>query len=523
MKIIPKPNSIKLTGGYLVLDGYNFTNFFKNNDKFIREIFSEFLPFLENLPANINFLEEKGLKEEEYRLVIDDKITVYASTSKGSFYGLQSIKQLLIEYKNKLPKLEILDSPRFSYRSFMLDESRHFFGMDVVKETLDIMAMLKLNNFHWHLTDDQGWRVEIKKYPLLTSKGSIRQSSQKAILGQFFKNCLHDNVEYGKGLFYTQEQLKEIVLYAKERYIEICPEIDMPGHLTAAISCYPELSCFNENIDVSKYFGIHKVIGCAGKQQLYDFVEDVIYELKDIFTSGYFHIGGDEAPKEKWKQCPNCQRAIKEHDLKDEQALQGYFNNQIVSYLQGFNKRTIAWNEILKSGTVSDDTVVQYWTGNPDKNGVNNWLEKGNNIIISKCTRLYMDYPYPLEPIKYSYETDLESVGINPKYEGQVLGFEAPLWSEYVASKGKLEYQIYPRIMSLAEINWTDKSKKSYKDFEENLQNLYTYFDSKNIKYATIKASNPVGINRLCRIVSSSQTMLLCPDYEYEKYCKTTK
>ncbi len=523
MKIIPKPNKIKMNEGYINIAEYNYVNEFECNDKFIKEIFDEFANYNSILPVNVSFLRENTLKQEEYRLVIDKDIKVYSSTEIGSFYGLQSLKQLFLEYKNSLPKLEILDSPRYKYRSFMLDESRHFFGKEIVKQLLDIMALLKLNNFHWHLTDDQGWRVEIKKYPLLTSKGSIRKANQTAILGQVIKSTFIDNTEYGKGLYYTQQDLKEIVEYAKERYIEIVPEIDMPGHLTAAIACYPNLSCFNEDIEVSSSFGMNKTIGCAGKEDLYVFVKDVINELSNIFPAGYFHIGGDEVQKGKWHKCSNCQKKIAELGLENEQALQGYFNNQIANYLESLGKRTIAWNEILKSGTVSDKTIAQYWTGNADKNGVNSWLEKGNNIIISKCTRLYMDYPYPMETIETSYETDLENVGINPKYEQQILGFEAPLWSEYVSSKGKLEYQILPRLLSLAEINWTNKENKSFKDFANNAENLYRYFDNKSIKYASIKVANPKGINKICRLITSSQSMLVHPDYEYNKYCKNTK
>ena len=522
MKIIPKPNYVKRDSGFIDLKEYNFVNYFENNNKFVKEIFDEFATFNANLPVNLQFLVDTSLKKEEYRLIIAEDVKLYASTEIGAFYGLQSIKQLLIEYKTKLPKLEIMDSPRFGYRSFMLDESRHFFGKEIVKEMLDLMAMLKLNRFHWHLTDDQGWRIEIKKYPLLTEKGSIRKSSQTAIAGQVLP-LFNDGIEYGRGLFYTQDDLREVVAYAKERYIEICPEVDMPGHLTAAISCYPNLSCFDENINVAKHFGIHKTIGCAGKQELYDFVYDVIDELSDIFPFEYFHIGGDEAPKDKWKKCENCQNTIKKEGLKDEQALQGYFNNKVATYLEKNEKNTIAWNEILKSGTVSDSTIVQYWTGDATKNGVNKWLEKGNKIIISKCTRLYMDYPYPMETIQKSYETDLENSGICSKYEQQILGFEAPLWSEYVSSKGKLEYQVLPRLMSLAEINWTQKENKSYKEFEDNIVNLEGYLDSKNIKYAPIKSANPKGINKYTRIYITSKSMLFSPDYEYKKYTKISK
>ena len=525
ISIIPKPNSLVQKEGYFELKNCKAKNEFAEVDWFVNELLDELnLQGDENGEVNIYLTNKSKLEKEEYELVISEKgVEVFASNGNGAFYGLQTLKQILLQNSVgqaglTVPYVEIKDKPRFEYRSFMLDEARHFFGKDIVKEMLDIMALLKLNRFHWHLTDDQGWRVEIKKYPLLTEKGTTRKSTQISWQGVITKTPKNDDKEYGKGCFYTQDELKELVEYAKKRYIEVCPEVDMPGHLYAAIACYPELSCFDEKVEVSNKWGIRKTIGCAGRHELYDFVHDVIDELSEIFPAGYFHIGGDEAPKDKWKECPKCQQKMMEQGLKDEQELQAYFNNQIAEYLEKYGKRTVAWNEILKGEGVSDRTIVQLWLGNPNLNGVNKWLEKGNNVIISSKNNLYMDYPYGFETLKKSYQTDLELVGIDKKYEKQILGFEAPLWSEWVATKDKLEFQVFPRMMSLAEINWTYAENKDYEEFEARLRYIFEYMDKKNISYASKEAFAPSGLSGLIRLVFAGQDMVLKPQKEYETY-----
>ncbi len=525
ISIIPKPNNLLQKEGYFELKNCKAINEFAEVSWLLDELLQEF-----NLQGdatgteNIFIKVKAGLSEEEYEVVIDGSgVHIFASTSQGAFYGLQTFKQILLQNSVGLsgltvPHVEIKDKPRFSYRSFMLDEARHFFGKEITKEMLDMMALLKLNRFHWHLTDDQGWRVEIKKYPLLTEKGTTRKNTQISWQGIISKKPKHDSTEYGKGCFYTQEELKEIVEYAKKRYIEICPEIDMPGHLYAAIACYPELSCFDEKVEVSTKWGIRKTIGCAGRHELYDFVYDVIDELSEVFPSGYFHIGGDEAPKDKWKECPKCQQTMMENGLKSEQELQAFFNNKIAAHLEKYGKRTVAWNEILKGEGVSDKTIVQLWLGSPNLNGVNKWLEKGNNVIISSKNYLYMDYLYGFEPLKKSYSTDLELVGIDKKYEKQILGFEAPLWSEWVGNKGKLEFQVFPRMMSLAEINWTNAENKDYEEFEARLKHIFEYMDKKNISYAPKPAYEPTGLSALIRYSNAGTDMMFKPQKEYETY-----
>ena len=517
IKIIPQPNKVVTKDGKFNISEIAYRNDFPKNDKFIKEFIEEY-NLTQAAEPNVFFAKDTSLDKEQYKLVVDDKgVKILASTEVGSFYGLQTLKQMVNDSK-ELQYVEIDDKPRFTYRSFMMDEARHFFGKEIIKEMLDMMALLKLNRFHWHLTDDQGWRVEIKKYPLLTEKGTVRRSTTigfKDPIWRWFP--IKDNIQYGEGCFYTQEDLREIVQYAKDRYIEICPEIDMPGHLVAAISCYPEISCFNEKIEVSENWGIKNTIGCCGKEPLYVFVKDVIKELSDIFPSEYFHIGGDEVPKTKWKKCPDCQKKIKELGLKDENDLQGYFNNQIMEYLESFGKRTIAWNEILHAKVVSDKTIVQFWVGSPKANGVCDWLEKGNNIVISQCLNLYMDYYYAFEDIKKSYSTDITGLGLDEKYEKQILGFEAPLWSEYVSSKDKLEFQVFPRLMSLAEINWTKSENKDFESFMDRLDNINTILDKKGINYARREECCPTGFKGFRRRIMSTQEFQQKPLLEYER------
>lgn len=337
LNIIPAPTkAIKCKGSFKSDRGLQI---YSDNFKDCMNIFSS-IPFkkrniyfefpLTKKEANFIIIFDDSLKKDEYILnVNENKINIKSSTESGVFYYLQTIKQI-IQVKDKavtIPCCNIHDYPRFEWRGFMLDESRHFFGKEFVKQTLDMMALNKMNVFHWHLTDDQGWRIEIKKYPLLTSKGSIRKATPLSIESINDETLPWDKSEYGKGLYYTQKDISEIVSYAKERFIEIVPEIDMPGHLSAAIACYPELSCSGEKIDVAHKFGILENIACCGKDNIYQFAYDVIDELEQLFPFKYIHIGGDEVPKNKWKECPLCQKKIHENNLENEENLQGYFNN----------------------------------------------------------------------------------------------------------------------------------------------------------------------------------------------------
>lgn len=423
------------------------------------------------------FIQDDSITKEGYRLCVDKgKITVFASDETGAFYALMTLAQLS-GGKSSVPCCEIEDKPRYAFRGFMLDSARHFWSVETVKRYIDLMARLKMNEFHFHLSDDQGWRAEIKKYPLLTEKGSIRRNTQLALYGYNTGKEEHDDKEYGRGYYYTQEQLRDIVAFAAERHIEVIPEIDMPGHMVAAIACYPNLSCRGEAIEVSTRWGVMDNILCCGKEGVYEFAKDIIDELCDIFPGRFFHIGGDEVPKKRWKECPLCQAKIKKEGLKDENALQGYFNNEMAKYLKIKGKRMIGWNEILDAQDIMDiDIVAQWWVNHSAGNfQEKKWMSRGGKIVMSPLSYVYMNHPFHLRPLKKTYSTDERLLG---KDAGQgILGLEIPQWTEYIRSEKKLDMLTIPRLITFSEVCWTAQERKDYADFENRLENSRGYFD----------------------------------------------
>ncbi|MDE7336704.1 MAG: beta-N-acetylhexosaminidase, partial [Clostridia bacterium] len=350
-----------------------------------------------------------------------DEITIGAATDSGAFYAQVTLRQMM-DSEGAI-WADVKDSPKYPYRGFMLDCSRHFWRKEKIKQLLDVMADVKMNVFHWHLSDDQGWRAEIKKYPLLTQKGTIRRSSALYHPSEDLSKKITKDEKYGEGMFYSQDDMKEIVAYAAKRHIEVVPEIDMPGHMVAAISCYPELSCRGEDAEVSCRYGVMDNICCCGKDATYDFAKDVIDELCEIFPGRYFHIGGDEAPKTRWKQCPDCQKKIKELGLKDENALQGYFNIQIAKYLKSKGKRMIGWNEILDARDIMDkDIVAQWWwkysVGNKNEK---EWMSDGGQCLLSLCPYVYMDHSFSMRPLKKTYSFSARKLTDD---DSNVLGME---------------------------------------------------------------------------------------------------
>lgn len=430
--------------------------------------------------SELIFVSDAALPAEGYTIEVrPGSITVAASGEAGAFYALMSLEQSA-EGGTEVACCKIKDAPKYAYRGFMLDCARHFWTTDKIKSILDVMAMLKMNIFHWHLSEDQGWRAEIKKYPLLTQKGSIRRNTQLSLKGYYQHKEAHDDVEYGRGLYYTQEQMKDIVAYAANLHIDVVPEIDMPGHMVAAIACYPELSCTGEATEVSTRWGVMDNICCCGKDNIFNFARDVIDELCEIFPSHYFHIGGDEVPKTRWKKCPACQKKIKELGLKDENALQGYFNNEIAKYLRSKGKRMIGWNEILDAADIMEkDIVAQWWT----RHGVNNeakWMAAGGKCLLSMCSYIYMDHPYNVRPLSKTYSLTAAKLGIKDK--SGVLGMEIPQWTEYIRDENKLDMLTFARLVTFAEVCWTNDEIMDYKDFETRLEEKRGYFASKGCR-----------------------------------------
>lgn len=423
--------------------------------------------------------------DEAYTLrVTPDKVELKGSTLKGVFYGMQTLLQLLpaqIESSSivsnmewVIPVTEIKDEPRFPYRGMHLDVCRHFVPVENIKKHLDMMAMFKMNKFHWHLTEDQGWRIEIKKYPLLTQIGS------KRIEGE--------GNEYGG--FYTQDEVKEIVAYAAERMIDVIPEIELPGHALGALTAYPEYSCTGGPFNVRNIWGVEPDVYCAGKEETFEFLEDIIDEVVTLFPSDYFHIGGDECPKDKWETCKLCQRRIRQEGLKDEHELQSYFVQRIEKILLAHGKKMIGWDEILEGG-LAESAAVMSWRG--EEGGIEA-ATHGHDVVMTPSNWCYLDHyqgDSRIEPVaiggyttleeSYSYEPVPEQ--LNPEMAKHILGTQGNVWTEYMFTPEIIEYRVYPRIIALAEVNWTQKENRDFDGFLKRMNNQYLRMDLHQINY----------------------------------------
>ena len=439
---------------------------------------------------DIVYVQNESLAEEAYVIDVTRKgVRVEASGQRGYNYAMQTLMQM----GSKLPCCHIEDAPRFSYRGLHLDEARHFFGKEAVMKYLDIMAFHKLNAFHWHLTDDQGWRIEIKKYPELTSVGSVRNGT--CIRRNYNTN---DGIPYGEGMWYTQEDIKEIVEYAAAKGIEVIPEIDLPGHMLAALAAYPHLGCTGGPYQVWHRWGVSDDVLCVGNEQVYAFLEDVLDEVCGLFPGRYIHIGGDECPKTSWKACPKCQAKIKELGLKGdadhdaEHYLQSYVMNRVESYLKTKGKEVIGWDEILE-GSPSKSATVMSWRG---ESGGLTAAVLGHDVIMTPNSYCYWDYyqatdvenePFaiggyvPVE-LMYSYEPYPESM---PEEErSRILGVQANMWTEYIATPEHLEYMLLPRLAALSEVQWCEPENKDWKRFLGSMDELCAAYERMGYNYA---------------------------------------
>lgn len=445
------------------------------------------------LNINENISGNKGV----YRLeVTSSKIIIEAPGSIGLFYGVQSLRQLLpIEIEAQTvqndvkwlaPAVEIKDEPQFQYRGLHLDVGRHFFPVSFIKKYIDLLAMHKMNKFHWHLTEDQGWRLEIKKYPKLQEIASKREGT---LIGHGGKTPYeYDGEPYGG--YYTQEEAREVVEYAAERFITVIPEIEMPGHATAALAAYPELGCTGGPYSVIKRWGVFPDIYCAGKEKTFEFLENVLLEVMDIFPGKYIHIGGDEAPKDRWEECPDCQARIREEGLKDEHELQSYFITRIEKFLNKHDRQIIGWDEILEGGLAPGATVMS-WRG--EAGGIKA-AKMGHNVIMTPNSHLYFDYYQadpenePLAiggyiPLKKVYSYNPIPDELSKEEAKHILGAQGNLWTEYIKTPDKVEYMVYPRAVALSEVVWTPRAKKDYNDFLRRLEKHYKRLDLLDVNY----------------------------------------
>ena len=439
--------------------------------------------------GNVIIRHDSSIKEEGYKLAITpENIIIKAKDAAGVFYAVQTLKQIVpvqayetpLDLKSlALPTLRIEDAPHFVHRGFMLDCSRHFWDVETVKEMIDILAMHKMNRFHWHLTEDQGWRIEIKKYPLLTEIGSLREQTTTG------HNEGLDGIPYGG--YYTQDDIKEVVKYAQERFVTIIPEIEIPGHSLGALSAYPWLGCEGEkgNYKTWAYWGVSKQIACAGRESTFKFWEDVLTEVMDLFPGEYIHIGGDEAPRDMWKECPDCQKRIKENNLKNEAELQSYVNARIEKFLSQHGRKMIGWDEILEGG-VSKDATIMSWRGT--EGGIAA-AKKGNNVIMTPSAYCYLDYRQTTDrkdeldsngsyvPLRkaYSFNPYEQLAKDEQKY---IMGVQGNLWTEYVTTPMQLQYKTLPRLGAIAELGWSnpDPATKDTEEFIGRAKELARYY-----------------------------------------------
>lgn len=426
-------------------------------------------------------------KYDYYELRIGKEgVTISAATGRGAFYGVQTLLQLVVENKTKegLPYLEIKDYAKFSYRGMHLDVCRHFFTAEEVKNYLDYLSRYKINTFHWHLTDDQGWRIAIKSHPKLTEIGAYRKMTP----GTDYEIEKIKDGRYGG--FYTQDQIKDVVAYAAKLHIDVIPEIEMPGHAQAALAAYPELSCTGGPFDVGTTWGVMDDIFCP-KEETFALLEDVIDEVITLFPNKYIHIGGDEAPKTRWKACPHCQALIKKEGLKDEAELQSYFIKRMEKYINKKGKRIIGWDEILEGGLAPDATVMS-WTG---IEGAIHAAKSGHDAIMTPVSHMYFDYYQgnpQSEPLAFSAEIRLDQAySFNPipaeldqKEAKHILGPQANMWTEYITNFNHVQYMLFPRLFALSEVGWGTSQPKAYASFEKRVIAHMAILEEKGINYS---------------------------------------
>lgn len=512
INIIPTPQSLVQHDGFFRLGSNTAIAAASPEAKTVAEFFAAKMRTATGL--NIQVAEKGNIQlsvdpsldvanDEGYTLdVTKDGAVVVAKTAQGLFYGMQSFLQLLpaeIESPSKVngiawqaPAVSIKDAPRFGYRGIMLDPCRHFMPVENVKKYLDVLSLFKMNRMHWHLTDDQGWRIEIKKYPKLTEIASKRIDGE--------------GTEHSG--YYTQEEIKEIVKYAADRFITVVPELELPGHEMAAIAAYPNLSCKGEQGTPRVIWGVEDIVMCPGKEDMFTFLQDVIDEMVPLFPSEYFHIGGDECPKISWKNCPLCQKRIKEEGLKAdskhsaEERLQSYVIQRMEKYLATKGKKIIGWDEILEGGLAPSATVMS-WRG--EDGGIAAALMDHTVIMTPGGNGMYLDAyqgDSKIEPVTiggytllektYSYDPIPDTLVAMGK-SNYILGVQGNTWSEYMYDEAKRDYMVFPRILAVAEIGWTNLDSKDYKDFERRIENAYVRLDGHAINYHIPQPEQPNG------------------------------
>jgi len=501
ISLVPEPAFVSVTGGQ-----YRFSSntpiYLGSDDADLKMAADYFVERLSvtaglNLDLKVDLSKEKGIhlslgsldfsdNPDAYELIVSGKsANITGNSARAVFYGVQTLMQLLPPQifgseevlspaQLLIPCVDIRDEPRYEWRGMHLDVGRHIFPVEFIKEYIDLIAMHKMNVFHWHLTEDQGWRIEIKKYPLLTEIGSVRKTAEGGTYGGF----------------YTQEQIKEVVEYARTRFVDVMPEIELPGHSVAALAGYPELSCTGGPFEVRQAWGVAADVYCAGKEETFEFLENVLSEVVELFPFEYFHIGGDESPKIRWENCPDCQKRIKEEGLANEHELQSWFIRRIEKFLQTKNRRLVGWDEILEGGLAPEATVMS-WRGVA---GGIQAARESHDVIMSPTSHCYFDFYQgnpkyepkaiggflTLEKV-YSFEPTPEAL---TKEEAKfILGAQGNVWTEYIPTTEQAEYMALPRMSALAEVVWSPKSVRDYELFLHRMKTHYLRLDAMGVNY----------------------------------------
>jgi hexosaminidase len=521
IQIIPEPVSVKAGKGQFRITSNTVIAVQDEEDRKSAAFLNDYLKQVYGFSLDVDRQEGKNFirlttkkfikapDRDAYTLNVDkDGITIEGDTYAGTFYGLQSLIQLLPVQNTttgvasmNIPFVSIQDYPRFQYRGMHLDVGRHFFPLSFVKRYVDYLALHKMNFFHWHLTEDQGWRIEIKKYPELMAVGAYRNGT---IIGRY-PGKGNDNQKYGG--FYTQDEVRELVRYAAERHITVVPEIEMPGHSSAAIASYPWLSCFPDKPTkipttpseaskaaggklVQETWGVFEDVYCAGNDSTFMFLQDVLDEVLQLFPSKYIHVGGDECPKTHWKQCPKCQARIKKEGLKDEHHLQSYFIQRMEKYLNAKGRVLIGWDEILEGG-LAPNAIVMSWRG--EKGGIEA-ARQSHQVIMTPQKPVYFDHTQTknedsvtiggFNPIENVYAYEPLPKELAAQQAAYILGAQANMWTEYMKYPSKVEYMLFPRLSALSEVLWSPKEKRAWNDFEKRLNTQFKRYDLWKVNYS---------------------------------------
>lgn len=509
-QVIPLPQQIETTAGNdFILDAKTTIVYPKENEllKKNAQFLSEYIATQTGIKTSVSDTEaaknirlQLGLgssNKEAYRLTVNENgILIEGASEAGVFYGIQTLRKAISAEKATsvaLPPVTIDDAPRFAYRGAHLDVSRHFSPADSIKVFVDMLALHNINTFHWHLTDDQGWRVELDQYPGLTETGSKRKET---VIGR--NSGEYDGKPYGEGFYYTKDELKEIVQYAAERHITVIPEIDLPGHMQAALAAYPELGCTGGPYEVWTLWGVSEDVLCAGNPQVYEFLENVLNEVADIFPSEYFHIGGDECPKIRWEKCPKCQAKIKELGIKGDagHSAEEYLQSHVITFAEEVlakkGKKIIGWDEILEGGLAPNATVMSW-------RGIEGGLvaaQSGHDAIMTPTSFMYFDYyqtddvaDEPLAiggyvPIEKVYSYEPVPAALDADKHKHILGVQANIWREYIPTFSHVQYMALPRYAALSEVQWTQPDRKDYENFKNRLPSLIKIYDAYGYNYA---------------------------------------